>query len=51
MWLKTKTPELQALGKNYSWIATNGSHILKDSREARLLAENGLTLPRNTLSV
>lgn len=50
-WLKIKAPDVHGLEKKYSWIATNGMHILKDSREARLLAENGLSLPRNNISV
>ena len=50
-WINSKAPELHVMKKRYSWIATNGTHILKDSKEARMLAENGLSLPRNRVNV
>ncbi len=45
-WLISKAPELNKLKAKeqaFVWIQSNGNHILKNSPQNRLLAQNGLT--------
>lgn len=44
-WLNSKAPELNILKakqQTFTWIQTNGYHILPNSPQNRLLAQNGL---------
>jgi hypothetical protein len=44
-WVNTKAPHIKALLSKenpYIWIQTNGNHILPNSSQNRLIAQNGL---------
>jgi hypothetical protein len=42
-WLNQKAPLLNQLKpKSFCWIQSNGYHILKNSKQERLLAQNGI---------
>ena len=47
--LRKLTPALNGNPDPFVWIASNGNHILKNSPQARLLAQSGLRGPINGL--
>lgn len=52
-WLRAKAPGLRKLtaADGYVWIATDRVDILPNSRQARLLREAGLAMPRKHLRI
>jgi hypothetical protein len=56
-WLRDEAPSLFALtkhnqaGKPFVWLATGSVHLRPGSREARILNEAGLDLPRRKLEL